>query len=193
MKTGRELGHIELEDHMLELLAKRRSIRKYTEERVSEELIEALTEAALYSASSRSLRPWEIVVVNDKNLIEELSKAKARGSSFLAQAPLAFAVVGIPEQSDVWIEDTSIVSSNLLLEAEYLGLGACWIQIRNRFAGNGRESEKIVKELLGLPDDRTVESIIAVGYPNESKQPYTREELHWEKAHRNTYKKHATR
>lgn len=172
---------------MVELLAKRRSIRSFTDKPVSPQHIEALIEAALYSASSRAIRPWELVVVDDTNLVQKLSGAKKHGSSFLSGAPLAFIVVGNPAESDVWIEDCSILSSNLLLEAEALGLGACWIQIRGRTAADGTPSQEVVKQLLSIPEDRTVESIIAVGHPDEKKPPYTRDELHWEKVHKNRY------
>ncbi|MGM0432196.1 MAG: nitroreductase family protein [Spirochaetota bacterium] len=172
---------------MVELLARRRSIRAYTDKPISPQHIEALTEAALYSVSSRAIRPWELVVVDDANLMQALSRAKKHGSSFLAGAPLAFVIVGKPSESDVWIEDCSILSSNVLLEAEALGLGACWIQIRERNAADGTPSQEVVKQLLSIPSDRSVESIIAVGHPDEKKSPYTRDELHWEKVHKNRY------
>ncbi len=166
---------------MLSLLARRRSIRSYTSERVKRELVQKLTHAALYSASSRGIRPWEIIVVEDDQLLEALSGTKTHGSAFLAGAPLAFVILGIPAESDVWIEDTSIVSSNILIEAEALDLGACWIQIRNRFATDKRPSEVVVREILGIPEDRTVESIIAVGHPAIRPEGIKAEDLHEEK------------
>ena len=169
---------------MIELMARRRSIRSYTDERVGEEEIDALLQAALLSASSRGIRPWELVVVTAKEQLQALSKAKAHGGAFLSGAPLGIVVLGIPEASDVWIEDASIVASNLLLEAESLGLGACWIQIRNRKSADGNSAEAVVRQVLAIPESRSIEAVIAVGHPAEQKTGYTREDLHWEKVHR---------
>ncbi len=172
---------------MLSLLARRRSTRSFTSELVKKELVQKLLHAALYSASSRGIRPWEIIVVDDDQLLESLSLAKAHGSAFLAGAPLAFIILGIPSESDVWIEDTSIVSSNILIEAEALDLGACWIQIRNRYATDKKPSEEVIRELLAIPQDRVVESMIAVGHPAKRRGGYTAEDLHSEKVFYQTY------
>ena len=172
---------------MLTLLRERRSIRGYTDQAVPEEFVDSLIQAGLYAASSRGFRPWEIVVVDDPAVIGDLSRAKAHGSAFLAGAPLALVVLGIPSESDVWVEDTAILSSNLLLEAADLGLGACWIQIRNRTAEDGSSSEAVIRELLSIPEDRRVESIIAVGYPAEEKPGYTASDLRYDKVHRGKY------
>jgi nitroreductase len=172
---------------MLDILATRRSIRKYSDKEISERHINSLIKAGLYSASSRGIRPWELIIVQEKDTIRKLSRAKAHGSAFLAGAPLAFVIAGLPDKSDVWVEDASIVSSNMLLEAETLGLGACWIQIRNRTSEDGRPAEAIIREVLGMPADRAVESIIAVGHPAEEKPAYTDEDLHWEKVLREHY------
>ncbi len=166
---------------MIDIFSRRRSSRKFQNRPVSVEDKEALIEAALYAASSRGIRPWELVVVSDNELIGALSKVKKHGSSFLKNAPLAMVVLGIPEESDVWIEDTSILSTHLLIEAEYLGLGACWIQIRNRFDAEGTPSEQVVRTILEIPDSRSVESIIAIGYKDGESEPYTSEDLHTEK------------
>ena len=168
-------------------MSKRRSIRRYTKEPVAEKDIETLLHAALLAASSRSKRPWEIVTVKDRSKIESLAAVKARGSAFLRNAPLAFVIAGIPDESDVWIEDTSIVSTHLMLEAEALGLGACWIQIRNRYSPAGSPSEDAVRTLLGIPESRTVEAIIAVGHPDEKLAPYDKDQLRWDKVHREHY------
>ncbi len=171
----------------LKILQSRRSIRRFLDKPVEKQHIDTLMQAALLSASSRSIRPWEFVVIDDPETIARLSRSKLHGSSFLSNAPLAAAVLGIPKESDVWIEDASIAASNLLLAAEDLGLGACWIQIRLREAQNGQTSEEFVKETLHIPEDRSVEAIIALGYPAEEKSPVSLETLQWEKVSYNKY------
>ena len=153
----------------LELLRKRRSIRQFTDQPVEKEKIDLLVEAALRSPSSRGLNPWEFVVVSDAALIKELACAKEHGSSFLKNAPLAIVVCGDPEKCDVWIEDCSIAALIIHLAAADLGLGSCWIQIRNRPHDGRVSAEDYVKKLLGLKENLVVEAILAIGYGKEEK------------------------
>ncbi|TFG59489.1 MAG: hypothetical protein E4H36_13715 [Spirochaetales bacterium] len=146
------------------MLRERSSTRNFTGEPVDRECIGLLLEAALLSPSSRNLKPWEIIAVEDPMLLTAMSAVKAHGSSFLAHAPLGIVVLGNPELSDVWIEDTSIVSVLIHLAAESLGLGSCWIQIRGRMDGTGASSAGRVKDILRVPPPWEPESIIAVGH-----------------------------
>ncbi len=120
------------------LLENRRSIRKFENKAVEAEKIDLLVEAALRSPSSRGFNPWEFVVVTDPGLIKQLAQSKAAGSSWMGNAPLAFVICGDPEKSDVWVEDTSIATTIIHLAAASLGLGSCWIQIRERAHIRGR-------------------------------------------------------
>ena len=171
----------------IELIRKRRSIRRFKQKEIEPEKIELLIEAALRSPSSRSLNPWEFIVVTDKELLEKLSKAKEHGSAFLKGAPLGIVVCADPERCDVWVEDCSIASIFIQLAAESIGLGSCWIQIRKRMHNDSKTAEEYVRELLGIPDRMRVESIIAIGYPDEKKPPHPRESLQYEKVFRNMY------
>lgn len=153
----------------LDLLKKRRSIRQFTEQPVEKEKIDLLVEAMLRSPSSRGLNPWEFVVVADRRLIDDLAKAKAHGSAFMKNGPLAIVVCGDPARGDVWIEDCSIAALIIHLAATDLGLGSCWIQIRQRDHDGKISAEEYVKKLLGLKDNLMVEAIIAIGYPREEK------------------------
>ena len=171
----------------LSLIQKRRSIRKYQDRSVESEKVDLLVEAALRPPSSKGNRPWEFVVVTDRGLLEGLARAKVHGSAFLKDAPLGIVVCARPEKSDVWVEDAAIASTFLLLTAESLGLGACWIQIRERMHSEGRSSQAYIADLLGLPQGMTVQSIIAVGYPDESKAPRGKDELAYERVHLNGY------
>lgn len=164
-----------------ELIEKRRSIRKYLDKSVEREKIDLLIEAALWSPSSRSFNPWRFIVVTDRDLLQQLAQSKPHGSSFLRKAPLGIVVCGDAEKSDVWVEDCSIASTFIQLAAESMDLGSCWIQIRNRPHDDTKTAEAYIAELLDLPPSLKVESIIALGYPGETKSPHKREELHFEK------------
>ena len=166
-----------------ELIEKRRSIRRFTQEPVNQQQIKKLVEAALRSPSSRGLNPWEFVFVTDRHLLERLSTAKPHGASFLAGAALGIVVCGNPEVSDVWVEDTAIASIYLHLAATSLGLGSCWIQIRKRKHKDEAPAEAFVADLLQIPAPMRVESIIAVGHPAETKSSHPRESLLDHKIH----------
>ncbi len=169
------------------LIQKRRSIRRFQEKSVGDEKIEVLIEAALRSPSSRGYNPWEFVVVTERDLLEKLSNAKIHGSEFLKNVPLGIVVCGDPDKCDVWVEDCSIASTFIFLASESLGLGSCWIQIRERMHSETLTSEAYVSDVLNIPPKLKVESIIAVGYPAETKPPHKKEELQYEKVFLNQY------
>ncbi len=171
------------------LIQKRRSIRKFLAKPVENEQIDVIIEAALRSPSSRGFNPWEFVIVTEPDLLEKLSNAKIHGSQFLKNAPLGIVVCADPEKCDVWVEDCSIASTFIFLAAESLGLRSCWIQIRERMHDEKITSEKYVSEVLNIPSRLKVESIIAVGYPNEKKSPHKKEELQDEKVYHNQHGK----
>lgn len=172
---------------MIELLRKRRSIRKFTAEKISEESVRTLIEAALRSPSSRGINPWEFIVVDDQELIKELSKVKQSGSAFLKDAPLAIVVCADSTKSDVWVEDCSIAAIIIQLTASSLGLGSCWIQIRKRQHDPEKTAEARVRELLGLPQHVTVSSILAIGRPAEEKPSVPEQNLQHDRVRFNTW------
>lgn len=167
----------------IDLERKRRSIRKYTDKAIEREKVDLLVEAALRAPSSRGNNPWEFVVVEDQTLISTLAGAKAAGSGFVSGAPLVIVVCADTKQSDVWIEDTSIASTMILLAAESAGLGACWVQIRNRAHDDNSTAEQFIRDRLQLPDDCAVLAMIAAGYPDESHPPHSQEELLYGQVH----------
>ncbi|MBU1341239.1 MAG: nitroreductase family protein [Proteobacteria bacterium] len=173
----------------LDLIKSRRSIRKFKNEPVEKEKIALLIEAALRSFSSRSINPWRFIVIEDKGLLDKLSKAKPHGAEFLKDAPLGIAVCGEPSKSDVWIEDASIASVFIHLAAHDLGLGSCWIQIRKRPHTPAKSADTYVKELLNIPDNIMIESIIAIGYPDEVKTGHKKDGLQFHKVCFNTFAK----
>ena len=172
---------------LISLLQKRRSIRKFQPREVEDEKIDTLLEAALRSPSSRAIYPWEFVVVTDKNILEKLSQSKKIGSAFLANAPLAIVICADQKKSDVWIEDASIASIIIHLTAASLGLGSCWVQIRKRMHNQTESSERYIADILKLPADLKILSIIGVGYPAEQKPPHEKEKLQYSKIHHEVY------
>jgi nitroreductase len=173
----------------MSLIQKRRSIRRFLAKPIKDEKIEMLIEAALRAPSSRGLNPWKFIVVTERDLLEKLSSAKTHGSEFLKNAPLGIVVCADEDRCDVWVEDCSIASTFIFLASESIGLRSCWIQIRERIHNETTTSEAYVAEVLDIPSRLKVESIIAVGYPDEKKPPHKKEELQYEKVYLNQYGK----
>ena len=171
----------------LDLLRTRRSVRAYADRPVEQEKIDQLIEAALRTPTSRGLNPWEFLVVTDPGLLQSLSRAKPHGAGFVKNAPLAFVICADPGVSDVWIEDASIATLSLHLMAASLGLGSCWVQIRERMHGEGQTANAFLADLLGIPGNLQVLSLLGVGYPAEEKPPHSRDELPFAKTHWNRY------
>ena len=173
----------------LSLAKRRRSIRKYQNRPVEPEKIELLVQALLRAPTSMGKNSWECVVVTDSALLQKLSIAKPHGANFLKGAALGIVVCGNPKITDVWIEDASIASIYIHLAAESMELGSCWIQIRKRMHDQTKTSEQYIRELLNIPANLNIESMIAIGYPAEKKSPHPKEGLQYEKVYYNGYNK----
>jgi nitroreductase len=175
----------------LSLVQKRRSIRKFLKKPVEGKKIDMLIEAALRAPSSMGSGPCELIIVTERGLLEKLSTAKQHGSAFLKNAPLGIVVCADPNKSDVWVEDASIVSIFIQLTAESIGLGSCWIQIRERMHDKGQTAQEYIANLLNIPEKIKVESIIALGYPDDQKPPHKKETLQYEKVYFDSYERSA--
>jgi nitroreductase len=176
------------DNHFMELLKKRRSIRRFQERALEQEKVDLLMQAALRSPSSRGFNPWEFIVVTEKKMLKKLSQAKPHGISFLADAPLAVVICADTNKTDVWVEDASIATLILHLAATDLGLGSCWIQLRRRQYDDQTSAGAYVAKLLGLDDQMAVEAIMAIGYPAVQKPPHDPASLPFSKIHYERFK-----
>lgn len=172
---------------MINLLRKRRSIRKFLPKAVEPEKIELLKEALLRAPTSGNRKPWHFIFVDDKALLEKISLAKDHGSSFVYGSPLAVVLLADPEKSDVWVEDCSIAATIMKLTAEDLGLASCWVQIRLRKHDDRISAEDYLKELLNIPQKLKVASVIALGYPGEEKKGNEIDQSEYQKIHHNHF------
>jgi nitroreductase len=176
-----------IRNSMIELLRTRRSIRKFTEQKLESEKIEILKEAVLRSPSSKGINPWVFIFGDEKEIIQQLKNCKPHGAGPLETAPLAVVICADETLNDAWIEDCSIASILLQLTAQSLGLGSCWIQIHNRMHSETISSEKFIQDLLDIPAQFKVLSIISIGYPVKWKEGKKLEDLQFEKIRINKY------
>lgn len=179
-------GHTHLEQ-FCQLVKVRRSMRKFTEEKITPEEQQQLMRAALMAPTSKGLHSYEFYIVEDNTQLAQLASAKDRGAEFVAQAPLAIVVAARPEVSDVWIEDASVAATTLLFQAEDMGLGACWVQYRERLDAEGNDAEENVRRIVGIPQDQRVVCVVAVGRKGMERKPQNEDRLLWNKVHNQSH------
>lgn len=172
---------------LLEVMQKRRSVRTYTGEAVSEEDVTCILQAGLLSASGKAIRPWEFIVVRNKETLKSMSRCRVAGSQMLEAADCAIVVLGDEEKSDVWVEDCSVAMANMHLMADSLGVGSCWIQGRLREAPGGRTTEAYLRELLEFPENYRLEAILSLGMPQNHPGAYELGDLLEGKVHRERF------
>lgn len=172
---------------VLDAMARRRSVRRYSGESVPQALLDRILEAGLRSASGRSRRPWELIVVRDRAMLDELAECREQGAGMLTGADAAIVVVADPTLADTWVEDCSIVMANMQLEAAASGVGSCWIQGRLRQAADGRSTHEFVANLLKVPAPYQLEAILSLGMPEAEAPRRPFDEALLEKVHKETF------
>ncbi len=174
---------------MYTLLSQRRSIRKFKSEKVDADTVELLIKSVLRSPSGRGINPWEFIYVDDPALLKSLSQAKPGGAQPIAEAPQALVVMVDTTKTALWIENGSIALTIAHLAAASLGLGSCWIQMRDKTTAEGAPTEQYIRDLLHMEEKMRIVGILPFGYPDEIKAPHPEESLQLEKVHFNTYGK----
>ena len=162
--------------NLLSIFQQRHSIRKYTGAPIDDAALTQIIQAGLLSASSRSIRPWEFIVVKDKDMLRHLSECRTGAAWMLAGADAAIVVI-------------AIAMANMHLMADSLGIGSCWIQGRLRTATSADSgtasitTEDYVRECLHFPEGYKLEAILSLGMPAEEKTPAELSKLPFEKIH----------
>ncbi|MDR0581797.1 MAG: nitroreductase family protein [Prevotellaceae bacterium] len=169
----------EVSNPTLETILNRKSVRDYSAKEIPEEALNNLLKAAMAAPSSRDRRPWELLVISEKTLLQELG-GKLRSASMLQNANKAIIVCGDTTLSDnCWFLDCSAVTQNILLAAESMGIGAVWTAV---YPYDDRAA--IVREQFQLPGNIEVLAVIPLGYPvgkNTPKDKFDAARIHYNK------------
>ena len=163
----------------------RRSIRKYQDRKVEKEVVEQLMKTAVVSPSGRNGRPYEFVVVDDKEIIKKLAHSKESGAQFAENAPLM--IVTLYHEYPTGEDDACIASTIIQLKAHELGLGSCWLQTKGKIGTNGKTCHENIREILNLPKDIYISNMISLGYPAEERPAYTEKDMDMTKVHFNKW------
>jgi nitroreductase len=162
----------------LETIHTRRSIRKYEDKPVPDELVRKLLAAAMSAPSACNQQAWQFVVITDRELLAEVPKINPH-AAMAKDAPLAILVcgdLGLEKMPGYWVVDCAAAVENLLLAAHALGLGAVWTGVYPR-----KERMDGLRELLDLPQTIAPHALVPVGYPAESlprEDRYQEERVH---------------
>lgn len=140
------------------------------------------------SPTSRGRQLWEFVVVEDKMLLDKLADSKSNGADFLRRSALAVVILGNPSVNDCWVEDGSIAAFSMQLQAEDLGIGSCWTQIRGRGLSDGTPATDVIRGILGIPSEYEVLCVIGFGNPRSHLNIKDEDSLKWENVHINKYR-----
>lgn len=170
---------------VIDAIMTRSSVRKYTEQKIESDKIDKMLKAGMAAPSAANRQPWELIVVNDKAILDQIPPIIA-GAHMASSAPMAIVVAGSPKvgaQPEYWVQDCSAVTENILLAAHAMGLGAVWC---GAYPNNAKDRVGELRKLFNLPDDITVLSIIVVGYP--AGEPVIKDKWKPEKVHYNQYR-----
>lgn len=173
---------------LLDLLMNRRTVRSYRDKKVEKEKIDRIVEGALTAPSGRNLRPVEILVVEDKDKLNSLGKARGLASQWIASGPLGFVIVADSSKSTTWLSDAAITASFIQLMGQDLGLSSCWIHVENRKADDGSDVENNVRKILNIPDKYRVSCMISMGYGDGEFEKRKVDELDFSRVHYENFK-----
>lgn len=152
----------------LEVIQKRHSVRKFTDQPVGREIVDTIIDIAQSAPSSKNTKSSAFMVIEDPDTLKALSEMRDRGSAFMAGAAAAIVVMGDASKTDLWVENASISATFIQLAATAMDLGSCWVHVNGRPRSKEDASlgnaEDYVKELLGIKDEYRVLCVVALGY-----------------------------
>jgi nitroreductase len=156
----------------LEVIEKRRSVRKYADKPVDREILDAIIRVAQTAPSSRNSKSSAFMIVEDKDTLEALSQMRDYGSALISGAAAAVVVMGDESKTDLWVDNCAISATFVQLAVTAMDLVSCWVHCngRTRVHGDpdGAKAEDYVRELLGIKEGYRPYCVIAIGYPEEN-------------------------
>lgn len=157
----------------LDFIFARRSVRQYSDKKISDETIRDILEAAMAAPSACAKDPWQFIICRDKAMLFKIAEGLPNGK-MLASADCGIIVCGDIQSAhsnelSFMLQDCSAAIENILLATSALGLGACWLGVHPR-----QERIEYIKKLFTMPEYIIPISVIALGYPAENKEARTR-------------------
>ena len=167
---------------LMDVMFKRRSSRKFSDEKISKSELDKILQAAILAPTSMNRKPCNFLVVERKETLKALAGAKNHGAELIAGADKAIVVLADTFVADTWCEDSSIALTYMHLMATDLGLGSCWVQIHIRDK-NGRDAEEVVRDIVKVDPQYRIVGILALGKIEKQPEPHTPDDLDKSKIH----------
>ena len=171
----------------IETILNRRSIRKYTDQPISEEDIRKILRCAMSGPSAVNARDWSFIVVDDREQLQKWAQASGRAGKIIGSCAMAILICADTSRSfkgapEYWVINGSIAGENMILAASDLGIGSFWL-------GIWPQQEKVTtqKEYFALPEEIIPHSIIAFGYPDEDRSGQPHPDYEESQVHRNRW------
>lgn len=156
----------------LEVIEKRRSVRKYSDKPVDKEILDAVVRVAQTAPSSRNSKSSAFMIVEDRDTLDALSLMRDYGSGLISGAQAAIVVMGDETKTDLWVDNCAISATFIQLAVTAMDLCSCWVHCNGRprlkAEPEGAKAEDYVRELLGIKDGFRPYCVIAIGYPEEA-------------------------
>ena len=162
-----------MNEDTLEVIRKRRTVRRFTEEDVSDEQVQTILEMGMYAPTYMNRQPWHFVVVRDKALQERLGETLSV-RPYVQEAAVVIAVYGDPNISNTWDLDGCAAIENMLIAASALGLGGAWAGSPGNMAW--QQGEELMADALKVPSGLRALSLVCLGHPAKEPSPHTKEE-----------------
>lgn len=170
---------------MIKEIEMRRSIRKYKDKPVEEKKIMQILESARLAPSGNNTQPWHYIIVKSDEIMQNVMEASHNQKWMMTASVFIVCIADIrcriKENREVYIDDnspedevkriirdTSISVGYMLLEANNVGLGVCWV---------AEFTQEEIRPVLNIPSDKYVVGVITVGYPDEQPNPRPRKKI----------------
>ncbi len=172
---------------MLKQLAKRRSVRTFTADPISEEAKNRILKAAMLAPAGMGRKTTAFIVIEDAEKIRDLVHVKKHSSHPFKTASLAIVVLANSAISDTWIEEASLAAIFMQLEITSLGLGSTWIQVDKRTNHDEQSSTEFLRDRFHFPENMRPLCVLAIGHKGETPAPYTEEHFDFSCVHYEKY------
>jgi len=149
----------------IKAILERRSVRKFTDQLITKEVLESLVECGRVAPSGHNKQGRTFLVLMERPLIDKVGEVSTWGKFIIGKVPALILVFCDNQECATLIEDGSAATENILIAATAQGLGSCWV------AGYGMPYAEEIESLVGATKKQKLVSIIALGYPSEVNTP----------------------
>jgi nitroreductase len=164
----------------MDVILKRRSIRRFTTQDVGQDLIKKILAAGMAAPSAGNEQPWQFIVIKNKETLKKVGECSPFARS-VGDAPAGIIVCGdlsLEKHPGFWVQDCSAAVQNMLLEAVSLGLGSVWL-------GVYPETDRVafLQQYLKLPKNIIPFAVLPLGFPSQELSPadrYNEARVHFE-------------